>query len=130
MELLYEELVDGKTYSCCGKVHSSDLTEDKDLRSCWPEMRAAPPYIWCWESGALNEECRMPSSYLTDGLESWPGVELGRIIPDGDVFQFSPPLYDVCAPCERWRYSGLIGEVNVDDEEILDSDGVVPLDMV
>ena len=42
-----------------------------------------------WETGELKEECRKVSSYLMLGPESWPGVELGRTIPDGEVFQLS-----------------------------------------
>jgi hypothetical protein len=55
-----------------------------------PEILAAPPYICGPDPGgaALNEEWRMLlSSYLIKGLEeeSWPGVEEGRIIPDGEL---------------------------------------------
>ena len=64
-------------------------TLDKALRSCWPEMRPEPSNKPGWETGALNEECRIGSSYLRLRPESWLGVELGRTIPGDDVDQLS-----------------------------------------
>lgn len=70
----------------------------------------------------------MLSSYFTGGLESCPGVELGRTIPEGDVFQWSLSL-KVCGetPCERGLYSGVKGEAKFDGGKVDDA-GVVPVD--
>lgn len=78
----------GRTKSWFGKDQSLFIP-DKDLRSCCPEMRAEPANICAWDMGALKEAWRKPSSYFTAGLDSCPGVELGRTIPEGDAFQFS-----------------------------------------
>jgi hypothetical protein len=75
--------------------------------------------------GALKEECRMGSSYLMLKLESWPGVELGRTIPDGEMAQLSASGND-----ERlWVrdvYSPERGELKLEGENVVE-EGVVPL---
>jgi len=70
-----------------GKDHSVFMPE-MDLRSC-PEMRAEPAYRCAWDIGALKDVWRKPSSYFTAGLESCPGVELGRTIAEAEPFQLS-----------------------------------------
>ena len=78
----------GGMNSPLGKDHSLFMPV-RDLRSCSPEMRAEPPYMCAWDIGALKDVWRKPSSYFTAGLESCPGVELGRTMPEGEPFQLS-----------------------------------------
>jgi hypothetical protein len=55
----------------------------------------------------------MLSSYFTVEWESWPGVELGRTIPEGEAIQGSLSAgYDGC-PDGRLKSDGK-GEFNVD----------------
>lgn len=52
--------------------------------------------------GALKEEWRKPSSYLSGTVrEGWFGVELGRAIAEGELDQSSDSTYCAC-----WRKSG------------------------
>ena len=76
----------GGRNSLFGKDHSLFIP---DLRSWSPEMRAEPAYMCAWDIGALKDVWRKPSSYFAAGLESCPGVELGRTMPEGDPFQLS-----------------------------------------
>ena len=85
----YWEFPGERTKSWFGKDHSPFMLET-GFRSCCPEIRADPANICAWDMGApLKEAWRKLSSYLTAEVESCPGVELGRMIPEAELFQLS-----------------------------------------